>query len=102
MRSGTVLNVRTGSSFYRQYGAAVQTAALFFALALPLTAQSSVIPLPAEVVPGSGSFEVDSTTVLHVPAGDRDAGDAARRLVELWNRTNGLTLEVTADGRAGT
>ena len=32
-----------------------------------------------------------------MPRGDRDADDAARHLVELWTRTNGLTLPIGTD-----
>jgi hexosaminidase len=75
--------------------AAAQAVALALSLALPAAAWSGVIPVPAEVVLGTGSFSVDSSTTLRVPRGDRDADDAARYLVELWTRTNGLTLPVT-------
>jgi hexosaminidase len=74
--------------------AAAQAVALALSLALPAAASSGVIPVPAEVVLGAGSFSVDSSTTLRVPRGDRDADDAARYLVELWTRTNGLTLPV--------
>ncbi|MGB6307454.1 MAG: hypothetical protein WBF89_06635, partial [Steroidobacteraceae bacterium] len=72
--------------------AAARAVALAAVLALSPAARSGVIPIPADIVPGSGSFAVDSATVLRVPAGDRDAADAARYLSELWSRTNGLTL----------
>jgi hexosaminidase len=62
---------------------------------LPAAARSGVVPLPAEVVASRGSFMVDATTRVSVPRGDRDADSAARYLVELWTRTNGLTLPVT-------
>ncbi len=78
----------------------MQTAALAAALALPLAAHGGVIPAPAEVKPGDGWFGVDSTVVLHVPPGDRDAQAAAHYLADLWTRTNALTLPVRA-GRAG-
>jgi hexosaminidase len=78
----------------------VRTAALFFTLMPPLAARSGVIPLPAEIELGSGSFNLSPATVVRVPRGDRDAGNAARYLVELWGRTNGLTLPV-ADGAVG-
>jgi hexosaminidase len=66
-----------------------------------MPAQGGVIPLPAETVSGVGSFNVSPATVVRVPPGDRDADAAARYLVELWTRTNGLTLPVTV-GAAGT
>src|SRR5882672_7771554 len=80
----------------RRSRAAVQTAALFFGLALPWSAQGGVIPEPAEVVPGSGSFNVGPGTLIQAPAEDRDARAAARYLAELWTRTNGRTLPVVA------
>jgi hexosaminidase len=67
---------------------------------LPLAARGGVIPLPAETVPGVGSFNIGPGTVVRVPSGDRDAAAAARYLVELWARTNHLTLPVS--GAAGT
>jgi hexosaminidase len=73
---------------------AAQAATLFLGLALPWTARSGVIPAPAEVIPGVGSFNVGPGTVIQVPRGDRDALAASRYLVELWTRTNALTLPI--------
>lgn len=75
--------------------AAAQAAALVLSLALPWAAQAGVIPLPADIVAGVGSFNVSAATVVRVPQGDRDAGAAAHYLVELWTRTNHLTLPIT-------
>lgn len=75
--------------------AAARAAALALSLALPASGRSGVIPLPNEVVLEPGSFRVDATTTVRVPRGDRDADNAARYLVELWTRTNGLTLPVS-------
>jgi hexosaminidase len=77
----------------REGRAAVRAAALF--LTMPITAHCGVIPLPAEVVAGVGSFNVGAATVVRVPRGDADAEQAARYLVELWTRTNGVTLPVS-------
>jgi hexosaminidase len=85
----------------RKGRAAVRAAALILSVAAPLTAHCGVIPLPAEVVTGVGSFNVGAATVVRVPRGDGDADQAARYLVELWTRTNGLTLPV-AIGTANT
>ncbi len=74
--------------------AAAQAVALAVTLALPAAGRSGVVPLPAEVVSGPGSFSLDPSTQVRVPRGDREAGDAARYLVELWTRTNGLTLPI--------
>jgi hexosaminidase len=61
-------------------------------LAVSAFAYSGVIPLPADIVPGTGSFNVSRATVVRVPPHDADAASAARYLVELWTRTNVLTL----------
>jgi hexosaminidase len=81
----------------------VQTAALFFSLALgaAAAAPADVIPIPAEVLPGAGSFEVGTDTVIEVPRGDGDARAAARYLVELWTRTNGLKLPIASAAAHG-
>ncbi len=88
-------NVRYGESVGRQSGPAVQAAALVLGVTLSMAAHSGVIPLPAEMVPGPGYFSVDGNTRLRVAPGDRDADNAARYLVALWTRTNGLTVPVT-------
>jgi hexosaminidase len=92
--------VRHGLSLLRRRRAAVRIAALVFSLTLPWAVRAGVIPVPADVRPGVGSFTIDSSTVVRVPPGDRDAGNAAHYLVELWARTNGLTLPIIS-GAAG-
>jgi hexosaminidase len=87
--------VRYGLRIVRTRRAAAQVVALSLSLALPAAARSGVIPLPTEVVLEPGSFSVDPTTTVRVPRGDRDADNAARYLVGLWTRTNGLTLPVS-------
>src|ERR1700733_15412104 len=79
----------------REGRAAGRAAALILSVAVPITAHCGVVPLPAEVVIGVGSFNVGAATVVRVPRSDGDADQAARYLVELWTRTNGLTLPVT-------
>ena len=76
---------------------AVFSAALTLMCALPAAADG-VIPLPAQVTPGSGSFSVTPQTIIRTPRADSGAQLAARYLVDLWTRTNGLTLKV--DGLA--
>jgi hexosaminidase len=71
-------------------------AVLLLAFAQPLAARAGVIPLPSETVFSSGSFDIGPATTVRVPFGDRDAAAAAHYLVELWTRTNHLTLPVTA------
>jgi hexosaminidase len=88
-------------SLVRQSRAAVQAAALALSGALPVAAHAGVIPAPAHVNPGSGSFRVDATVMLRVPPRDRDAEAAAHYLADLWTRTNGLTLALQAGNAAG-
>src|SRR5271168_1317161 len=78
-------------------------ATLFFSLALgaAAAAPADVIPIPAEVIPRIGSFEVGTATVVEVPRGDDDARAAARYLVELWTRTNGLKLPIASGAADG-
>ena len=100
--------MRHGSRIVRGFSWQAQAATLFFAFALSAAAAApaGVIPIPAEVVPGIGSFEVGTGTVVQVPRGDGAARAAARYLVELWTRTNGLKLPITSaaanGGDAGT
>jgi hexosaminidase len=79
----------------RERRAAVHAAALVLSAVVPITAHCGVVPLPAEVVTGVGSFTVGAATVVRIPRGDGDADRAARYLAGLWTRTNGLTLPVT-------
>jgi hexosaminidase len=80
--------------------AAAFAAALIASLAPARAAHSGVIPLPAVIVPAPGSFAVVPATVVRVPPGDGDSDKAAHYLVDLWTRTNGLTLPVLR-GAAG-
>jgi hexosaminidase len=88
--------VRQNSRMIRGARAAVFTAALALS-AWPAGAQrDGVIPLPATIIPGSGTFQLNSATLMQVPQGDGNALSAARYLAELWKRSNGLTLAVSA------
>jgi hexosaminidase len=93
--------VRYGSSSVRGQRAAAQAAALAVTLGVSAAAHGGVIPLPAEIVPNSGSFEISAASAVQVPRDDRDAAQAARYLVDLWSRTNGLTLRVTKAAASG-
>jgi hexosaminidase len=74
--------------------AAVSTAALAL-YAVPAPAQhAAVIPQPAEMKLGKGSFELSAATVIEAPRASRGAADAARYLSDLWQRTNGMILAV--------
>ena len=87
-------SVRQYSRMIRAARAAVFTAALTLLAVSALAQQSGVIPKPAQIKPGSGSFELSTTTILEVPRGSRGAEPAARYLADLWQRTNGLILAV--------
>ena len=56
--------------------------------------QVGIIPLPRNVVPAAGWFEVSSATTIVATAGD--AAEAGRYLVELWKRSNGLVIPLVA------
>src|ERR1700722_16884068 len=74
--------------------AAVFTVALTLC-AVPVPAQQAgVIPMPAEIKPEKGSFELSAATIIEAPRSSRGAADAARYLADLWQRTNGMTLAV--------
>jgi hexosaminidase len=94
--------VRYGSRSVRGQRAAAQAAALVVTLGSSAAAHSGVIPLPAEIVANSGSFEITAASSVQVQRDDRDATQAARYLVDLWSRTNNLTLHVTNDPASGT
>jgi hexosaminidase len=79
----------------------VNTAALVLSAALPWAARAGVIPLPAETVFGAGSFDLDRATIVQAPQGDRDADAAAHYLIELWSRTNGMTLPLVRGASGG-
>jgi hexosaminidase len=99
-----VSSVRQYSRMIRAARAAVFTAALALSAVSAPAQHSEVIPKPAEIKPGGGSFELSAATILEAPRGNRDAADAARYLADLWQRTNGLILAVRsspADTTAG-
>ncbi len=79
----------------------------FVALALLATGKCladsppPLIPLPAEIVPGQGTFAVGPATVVRVPAGDAEAAAAARYFVEQVARTRGLKLTIRQDADGG-
>ncbi|HEY0802655.1 MAG TPA: family 20 glycosylhydrolase [Steroidobacteraceae bacterium] len=84
----------------RESGAAVFIAALALWAPPAGAQQAAVIPLPAKITPGSGSFELSAATVIQVPQGRRDASEAARYVADLWKRTNGLMLPVVSESAA--
>ena len=56
-------------------------------------AAPSLIPLPAQLVPGDGSFRVDAATTIVVADHDPATTQAAHYLIDLLSRTRGLTLQ---------
>ncbi|HEV7714679.1 MAG TPA: beta-N-acetylhexosaminidase, partial [Steroidobacteraceae bacterium] len=62
--------------------------------------QPAVVPLPAEIVAGEGTFEIRANTPIRVPAGDAEAAATARYLADLLWRARGLKLTVQPDSRA--
>ncbi|KAF1711576.1 beta-N-acetylhexosaminidase [Pseudoxanthomonas sacheonensis] len=63
----------------------------------PVAARAGVLPLipaPAQVQRGDGSFEITGGTVVSVAQGDAPARDAANHLVRLLRDTRGLDLPV--------
>ena len=56
--------------------------------------QTPLIPLPAEVVPGQGTFLLSPRTMIYAPPGDAEAAGAARYLADKLARTRGMKLSV--------
>jgi hexosaminidase len=73
---------------------------LGFAVGAHATDTPPIIPLPAQVSMGQGSYAVSAADVIHVAPGDRAAADAARYLADLLVRTRGLSLPVIEDATA--
>ena len=59
-----------------------------------------IIPLPAQLSVGQGSYAISASAVIHVAPGDRAAADAAHYLADLLARTRGLSLPVREDASA--
>ena len=82
----------------RQTRAAIKIAALALC-ALPAAAGAAgVIPQPAQIEPGIGSFAVSPATIIRAAGGDTGALQGARYLGALWNRSNQLTLPLVSQG----
>jgi hexosaminidase len=71
--------------------------------ALPAAAGAAgVIPQPAQIEPGIGSFAVSPATIIRAAGGDTGALQGARYLGALWKRSNQLTLPVESQGAVPT
>jgi hexosaminidase len=81
----------------RRIRAAVKIAALALC-ALPAAAGPGVIPQPAKIEPGSGSFKVSSATIIQAAGADAAALQGARYLSALWKRSNQLSLPIASKG----
>ena len=60
----------------------------------------SLIPQPAQVRVGQGSYAVDAQTAIHIAPGDKAAADAAHYLADLLTRTRGWRLAIREDATA--
>ncbi|WP_132386309.1 family 20 glycosylhydrolase [Novosphingobium sp. PhB165] len=82
----------------RGSGAALAAILAGLAFSAPAYAQSAsslpLAPWPASVEQGSGKLTIGSGAAIGVPAGDADAAEAARLLVEHVKGANGLVLSV--------
>jgi len=68
--------------------------------ATPALAQvPKLLPLPSELHEGQGSFAVTGATMIHVPAGDAGARNAAERLAALLDESRGLRLAIGTSGK---
>jgi hexosaminidase len=82
--------------------AAMKIAALALC-ALPAAAgQTGVIPQPAKIEPGNGSFQVSSATIIQAAGGSAGALQGANYLSALWKQTNRLSLPVVSRGSVPT
>lgn len=82
---------------------AVQAALMACLLALCGSAYAaipSLIPQPAQLRAGQGSYAVDAQTAVHIAPGDKAAADAAHYLADLLARTRGLRLAIREDATA--
>ncbi len=67
-------------------------AGLLLAQDAAIAASPALLPQPAAVVAGQGSFTLAAGTTIAVPRADSGASNAADRLVELMGRTRGIAL----------
>jgi hexosaminidase len=77
--------------------AAIKIAALALC-ALPAAAPAGVIPQPAKIEPGDGSFKVSAATLIQAVDGTAGALQGAHYLSALWKRSNQLSLPVVSKG----
>jgi hexosaminidase len=76
------------------------SAALLLSAPIPAAPLAAVLPVPAAVTPGTGTFRVEDGATIVVPSRDAAARNAAERAIETVARTRGLRLRV-AEGGAG-
>ncbi len=86
--------------FVRGWFVGIAIAGLLVA-AVPAAASQAVpvLPLPAQVVPGTGEFKVDARTPLRIDAGDEAARAAAQYFVERLQTSRGLRLKIETTAR---
>jgi len=68
------------------------------ATALPAVAAPALIPAPASLVEGQGTYALRSGGVIAVPKGDTEAREVAVYLQDLLKRTRGLSLTIREGG----
>ena len=97
------MRVRKGSSIGQRVRAAANPAALFWAAAAAAHA-GGIVPQPTRVQLGNREKELEATTAIRVPPGDKEAAFAADYLSSLWRQSNHLDLKVdrTASAQAPT
>ena len=84
----------------RLAGAAICAALMGAFASNPVAAAGAVIPLPAEITPAEGAFQIGPGTPLRVMADDRDATRAAQYFAGLVSRTRGFAPRVSRSARA--
>jgi hexosaminidase len=68
------------------------------AISQPALGQPPLVPLPAEVIAGQGTFFLGPQTAIRVPSGDSEAAETARYFANLVARSRGLKLVSQREG----
>src|ERR1700721_1024081 len=76
--------------------AAMKIAALALCALPAAAAPTGVIPQPAEIEPGNGSFQGSPATIIQAEAGSAGALQGAHYLSALWKQSNRLSLPVVS------
>src|ERR1700733_12711403 len=76
--------------------AAMKIAALALCALPAAAAPTGVIPQPAKIEPGNGSFQVSPATIIQAEAGSAGSLQGAHYLSALWKQSNRLSLPVVS------